>query len=88
MLKAAAIYARVPGKTSWTLDAEWAAHPCSSPSGEPGSPASTRAVSRSRNLEKFCRDNRIEAISAVQRSALHIRSLGRFDFVFGSNGAP
>ena len=40
------------------------------------------------NLEKFCRDNRIEAISAVQRSALHIRSLGRFDFVFGSNGAP
>ena len=40
------------------------------------------------NLEKFCRDNRIEAIRAVQLSALEIRSLGRFDFVFGSNGAP
>lgn len=36
------------------------------------------------NLEKFCRDNRIETIRAVQLSALEIGSLGRFDFVFGS----
>ena len=36
------------------------------------------------NIEKFCRDNRIEAIWAVQLSALDIGSLGRFDFVFGS----
>lgn len=36
------------------------------------------------NLEQFCSDNRIEAICAVQLSALDIGSLGRFDFVFGS----